>query len=101
VRRRDGTWLDVAPIDGAFICNIGDALMRWSNHAYVSTPHRVVNRAPRERFSIAFFSDPNPDALIACLPTCADAQTPAKYPPITYADYQRERYDATYGAARV
>ncbi len=99
VRRRDGEWLPVAPIPGAFVCNIGDALMRWSNDTYVSTPHRVVNRAPRERYSIAFFADPNPDALIACLPTCADADNPPRYPPIAYADYQQERYDATYGAA--
>ena len=33
--------------------------MRWSNDVYVSTPHRVVNRGGRERFSVAFFFDPS------------------------------------------
>jgi isopenicillin N synthase-like dioxygenase len=97
VRARDGGWIPVEPMPGTLICNIGDALMRWSNDVYASTPHRVVNVSGRERYSIAFFADPNADALIACFPSCATDGTPAKYPPIEYAAYQRERYDATYG----
>jgi isopenicillin N synthase-like dioxygenase len=31
VRRRDGAWIAAPPIPGAFICNIGDCLMCWSN----------------------------------------------------------------------
>jgi isopenicillin N synthase-like dioxygenase len=96
VRTRDGTWLPVTPRPGAFVCNIGDCLMRWSNDRYVSTPHRVVNRAPRERFSIAYFGDPNADALVSPLPACVDAGASPKYPPVTYADYLQSRYDATY-----
>jgi len=68
--------------------------MRWTNDVYVSTPHRVINPAGRERDSIAFFLDANPDALVECLPTCRGAG--AKYPPVTAADYLRSRLDATY-----
>ena len=96
VRRRDGTWLAAPVRPGSFICNIGDCLMRWTNDVYVSTPHRVVNRGGRERYSIAFFLDPNPDAVVAALPTCVSADRPAKYPPVTGADYLRSRLDATY-----
>ena len=71
--------------------NIGDCLMRWSNDTYVSTPHRV--QVPRrQRRSIAFFLDPNPDAVIAALPGTGDP----KYAPVTGADYLRSRLDATY-----
>jgi isopenicillin N synthase-like dioxygenase len=97
VKRRDGGWIPAPYIDGAFICNIGDCLMRWTNDVYVSTPHRVVNRGGRERYSIAFFLDPNPDAIVECLPTCVSPQKPGKYPPISGADYLRSRLDATYG----
>jgi isopenicillin N synthase-like dioxygenase len=96
VRTRDGRWLAATPIPGTFICNIGDCLMRWSNDIYVSTPHRVVNTVSRERYSIAFFFDPNPDALVACLPGCSGPDRPARYPPISFAQHLRERLDATY-----
>jgi isopenicillin N synthase-like dioxygenase len=99
VRRRDGSWIAAQPSDDAFICNIGDCLMRWSNDVYVSTPHRVVNRANRERYSVAFFFDPNADARVECLPTCCSPDRPPRYPPTTGADYLRARLDATYTAA--
>lgn len=97
VRRRDGVWLTAPQIEGTFICNIGDCLMRWSNDTYVSTPHRVINSGDRDRYSIAFFLDPNPDALVSCLPGCQSQERPARYPPISGADYLRARLDATYG----
>ena len=97
VRRRDGTWIEAPPIPGAFVCNIGDSLMRWTNDVYVSTPHRVKNPPGRDRYSVAFFLDPNPEVPLACLPGCETATRPAKYPPILASDYLRQRLDATYG----
>ena len=44
--------------------NSGDLLGRWSNNRYASTPHRVVNRSGRERFSIATFYDPDFKAVV-------------------------------------
>ena len=96
VQARNGDWIAAPPIDGTFVCNIGDCLMRWSNNTYVSTPHRVVNRSGRERYSVPFFLDPNGDAAVACLPSCSGPGRPALYPPTTGADYLRERLDATY-----
>lgn len=96
VRRRDGVWLKAPTIEGAFVCNIGDCLMRWTNDIYVSTPHRVVNSSGLERYSIAFFLDPNPDAEVACMPSCSDEAHPAKYPPISGADYLKFKLDASY-----
>ena len=81
---------------GAFVCNIGDCLMRWTNDIYVSTPHRVVSPAGRERYSIAFFLDPNPDAEIACLPNCASDARPARYAPIRGDAFLLGRLSPTY-----
>lgn len=98
VRRRDGAWLDVPALPGAFVCNIGDCLMRWSNDVYVSTPHRVQPPAA-ERYSIAFFLDPNPDARVEAIPTCVAPGAAPKYPPTTTAAYLKERFEATHRPA--
>jgi len=99
VQDRAGRWLDAPVLPGAFVCNIGDCLMRWSNDVYVSTPHKVVSPAGRDRYSVAFFLDPNPDAVVACLPTCIGPDRPARYAPITGADFLRSRLEPTYAAA--
>ena len=96
VRRRDGGWIDVPPLAGALVCNIGDCLMRWTQDIYVSTPHRVLP-PPSERYSIAFFLDPNPEALVGALPGCVPTGGTPRYPPITAADYLQQRLAATYG----
>lgn len=97
VRRRDGRWLAAPFVPGAFVCNIGDCLERWTNAVYRSTPHRVTSPVDRDRYSIAFFLDPNPDALVACLPTCTGPDRPPRWPPIRAAGHLRARLDATYG----
>ena len=92
VQSRDGQWCDAPSIDGAFVINIADAFMRWTNDEWVSTPHRVAN-PPRgaqgvsRRQSIPYFVNPGKDTLISCLePFCANGKQP-KYDPITYGDY--------------
>ena len=97
VQSRDGRWIDAPHLPGAFLCNIGDCLMRWSNDVYVSTPHRV-GPPPRLRHSIAFFLDPNPDALVSALPGCVPAGESPRHPPITAAEHLRQRLEATYSA---
>jgi isopenicillin N synthase-like dioxygenase len=100
VQDRSGRWLDAPVMPDAFVCNIGDCLMRWSNDVYVSTPHKVVSPPNRDRYSVAFFLDPNPDALVACLPTCTGPDRPAKYAPVTGTAFLRSRLEPTYAAAK-
>ena len=38
-----GHWVDVPIIEGTFVINIGDLMARWTNDAWVSTLHRVIN----------------------------------------------------------
>ena len=96
VQAGDGSWIPAAPMRGAFVCNIGDAFARWTNDAFRSTPHRVINAsAERDRYSVAYFFDPSLDATVACLPRyCSDA--PAKYAPVRFGDYFAGRLDANY-----
>ena len=73
---------------------------RSAGDVYVSTLHRVVSPEGVEHRSLAFFLDPNPDALVACLPTCGTPNRPARYAPILAADYLRDRLDAIYAHRR-
>ncbi|MCU1389899.1 MAG: 2OG-Fe(II) oxygenase family oxidoreductase [Ilumatobacteraceae bacterium] len=67
VESRDG-WVDVAPIEDSFVCNIGDMLERMTGGRYRSTPHRVRNTSGRDRLSFPFFFDPSWNARIEPLP---------------------------------
>jgi isopenicillin N synthase-like dioxygenase len=95
VRARNGEWIEAPVVPGAFVVNIGGCLMRWTNDIYVSTPHRVVNRSARERYSIAFFYDPNPDAIVETIPSCVQQGEGVRYRPILAADYLQHRLDAS------
>lgn len=87
IRLPDGAWFDAPSIEGTFIVNGGDILRRWTNDRFLSTPHRVINSSGQHRYAIPFFFDTHPDTLIACVPTCASADNPAKYEPVTYDQY--------------
>lgn len=90
------TWRDVPPMPGAFIVNLGDMLSRWTNGLYRSTLHRVVNTTGRERYSIAYFYEPNFQAEVAALPQCLEAGQEPMYPPTTAGAHILERYNATH-----
>lgn len=64
----NGGWQDVeAPEDG-FVCNIGDAMQRWTGGRFRSTLHRVVNppadAQKQDRISLVYFHLPNHDTRL-------------------------------------
>ena len=91
VRPRGKDWMDVPHVEDAYVVNIGDCMMRWTNDIYVSTPHRVLP-PQRTRRSVAMFVELNPDVVVRALPGTGAP----KYPPIRAADYLMSRLDATY-----
>ncbi|GMJ07392.1 hypothetical protein like AT1G35190 [Hibiscus trionum] len=88
-------WEYVTPIKGAFIVNLGDMLERWSNCIFKSTLHRVLGNG-QDRYSIAYFVEPNHDCLVECLPTCKSEKNPPKFPPIRCSTYLSQRYKDTH-----
>jgi isopenicillin N synthase-like dioxygenase len=104
VRVGDDAWVDVRPVDGALVINAGDLIQRWTNDRWRSNVHRVVN-PPRSftgstrRLSIVFFTGPNPDAEIACLPSCIPPGEKARYSPIIAAAHLKEKVRLTFGTS--
>ncbi len=66
-RARDGSWVDVPPVEGTLAVNFGKVLERWTGGRIKATEHRVLGSG-RERFSIPFFYEPRVDAEIVPLP---------------------------------
>jgi isopenicillin N synthase-like dioxygenase len=96
VRLPSGEWFPPPVIPGTFLINLGNMMRRWSNDRFLSTPHGVLNDSGADRYSIAYFHSPNPDAVIECLPSCVSAENPAKYPPAVYRDLVLDFYRANY-----
>lgn len=68
---------------------------------FKALPVRNVEEATRaipviDRYSIAFFFSPNPDAVIECLPSCVGPDRPPAYPRAVYRDLVLEFYNANY-----
>lgn len=93
------SWADVTPIPGAYVVNLGNMMMRWTNDRYLSNLHRVINKSGKERFSVPFFFSGNPDYVIRCLDSCEDIKEGAKYPPIAVGEWMTGRYADTYGTS--
>ena len=94
-----GDWHDVAYVPDSFVVNTGDILHRWTNGRFVSTAHRALPPSGGPRYAIPYFIGPHLDTEISCLPSCCDADNPARYPPITYGEYMAWWYDSNYNAA--
>jgi isopenicillin N synthase-like dioxygenase len=67
VRARDGDWVDVPALDGAFIVNIGE-LLEFATGGYLrATEHRVNLQQSADRISVPYFFNPRLDAQIPTL----------------------------------
>lgn len=95
VQNISGDWIEAPPIEGTLIVNVADLLHRWTDGAYKSTPHRVINNSGRERLSLVLAYDPNPETKIDARDIfgknhkCADE-------PITCGDYLNWRFDKAF-----
>ena len=55
-----GDWIEAPPIGDTLIVSVADLLARWTDDAYKSTPHRVLNSSGKERMSLVLAFDPDP-----------------------------------------
>ena len=82
-------WIDVPAPEGAFVINIGDLMARWTSDKWVSTLHRVVALPDQPaRQSLAFFHQPNWDAVITPLDGSGSP------PPVKSGPYLMEKFRA-------
>ena len=99
VETKDGTWIEVPPIPGSFVVNLGDMMEIWTNGAFKAGPHRVKVSTTKHRFSVVMFYDPGFDCVISPIPLekalIPLPKTAAKLRmdfPIRYGDYVVTKY---------
>jgi len=90
VKARTGEWIDIEIPWNHFVINIGDLMAYWTNDRWISNLHRVVSSESgnsEDRFSLAFFHNPNSEALVECIPTCHSSSNPIKYKKVYSGDF--------------
>ncbi|KAI1394638.1 oxoglutarate 3-dioxygenase [Hypoxylon fuscum] len=83
---KTGEWIWADPIEGCYVCNIGDMLSEWTRNAYKSTLHRVCHNSDSLRISIPLFFDPNWDAFISPVISPGNGESDEKTRGIRYSD---------------
>ncbi|EXJ94409.1 hypothetical protein A1O1_02803 [Capronia coronata CBS 617.96] len=103
VKSPQNTWVRATPVPDTIVINAGDLLARWSNDTIKSTNHRVVQPPCEpesdmypERYSVAYFCNPDFDKLIEALPGTYATDADKKYPAINSGNYLTQRLAATY-----
>jgi isopenicillin N synthase-like dioxygenase len=114
-REGEGEWVDVQPVEGGMLMNVGDLLMRWSGDVLRSTMHRVGlppvkeggdaevvstdgarERMAPERYSIVYFLTTDPEMVIEELEVKGREGKEKKYEPITRREYYAMRAKMQY-----
>lgn len=92
IQGRDGQWRDAVYIPGTIIINTADLVATWTNDRYCSTPHRVKPMpSDKDRYSIAYFVDPDTDTPVSAFESCVSDDNPPKYPDTTAGAYVQQR----------
>jgi isopenicillin N synthase-like dioxygenase len=90
VMNANGHFIGVPPIPNTLVLNVGDFLERATNHVFSSTIHRVIHLANVDRYSLAYFFDADPSAMIDIVETCLSEEHPRQYESIRAGLWQKK-----------
>jgi len=85
-------WIDVPPVPGTIVLNLGDCMQAWTNDQYRAAVHRVLPMTVSRRFSIPYFLNPPRDSVIEPAPElCVEG---ARYRSFSWREFMDARaYD--------
>ncbi|MQM09634.1 hypothetical protein Taro_042514 [Colocasia esculenta] len=98
----DGEWVEINPVPGAILVNIGDALQVTSNDEYKSVEHVVVaNPHKTPRISLATFYSPSridDSTYYGPLEELVSKEKPARYRRFTMGEFHTAFYTKKHGS---
>ncbi|GFP96823.1 1-aminocyclopropane-1-carboxylate oxidase homolog 11 [Phtheirospermum japonicum] len=86
----EDNWIDVPPIPGALIANIGDLFQLITNDKFKSVEHRVLARASGNRVSTACFFYPSSQQMVkpyGPIKELLSQDNPALYRQVSYTEF--------------
>lgn len=89
-------WINVSPIPGTLIINLGDQFARWTNDIFKSNVHRAINCSKARRYSIPLFFGTDYNVRLDPISGCVSSERPLKYKITTAGEYVKARLQATY-----
>ncbi|CAB4307444.1 unnamed protein product [Prunus armeniaca] len=84
---KKGEWIEISPVPGALVINIGDTLQILSNGRYKSAEHRVRTTSTKSRVSVPIFTIPKPTEIIGPLPEVVKNDGVARYREVVFENY--------------
>ncbi|KAF9589819.1 hypothetical protein IFM89_028754 [Coptis chinensis] len=84
---KKGEWIEIPPIEGALVINIGDTLQILSNGRFKSAEHRVRTTSTQSRVSIPLFLTPRPEVKIGPLPQAVEKDGGTEYKECLFGEY--------------
>ncbi|KAI8613335.1 hypothetical protein BC830DRAFT_1132697 [Chytriomyces sp. MP71] len=103
LNQKTGEFVQVVPLPGTIVVNVGDLLQRWTNDFLPSVQHRVVKpySVDKEgwlpsRYSIAYFCDPDFDVNVETIDKFVTAKNPRKYGIVNAGEYIISRLANSY-----
>ncbi|AEE84671.1 2-oxoglutarate (2OG) and Fe(II)-dependent oxygenase superfamily protein [Arabidopsis thaliana] len=84
----EGKWVTAKCVPNSIVMHIGDTLEILSNGKYKSILHRGLVNKEKVRISWAVFCEPPKDKIVLKpLPDMVSVESPAKFPPRTFAQH--------------
>ncbi|XP_024988037.1 feruloyl CoA ortho-hydroxylase 2-like [Cynara cardunculus var. scolymus] len=80
-------WIQIPPVHGALVINIGDSLQIFSNGRYKSAEHRVLTTSVKSRVSVPLFISPLAVAKVGPAAELVARDGLARYKEIIFRDY--------------
>ncbi|XXG54869.1 hypothetical protein AAC387_Pa03g2642 [Persea americana] len=88
----DKGWIEIPPVEGALVINIGDTLEILSNGRYKSAEHRVTVNSTKARVSVPIFASPRSGTMIGPLLPDKDGNT--LYRKLLFGEYNAYYFKA-------